>query len=365
MLMFAVSTLIGLAWLAPAALAAAPIKGGRYAGKWSTGSRKGDRYIAFNVDDQGRAFVSDPRLVFEGSEFDGPCQQLGPWDLGGSQRDNVSADSTTVSDGTTARIRPNGSFSLSIAQTRGDVSARLRLFGRFMRSGRTATGTFTDASSRAGTSRCAERGTFTGRFTGQRHLTMGSCTPPRTRTLEDDGSFRIYAERYVYDPVIPGRANGGGVYGCNRSTGQRWFLAPDGPSDGYIDHYECGESLGELATAGALALFSVDGQCTNGAATDRMRIIDLTTGTLRLDTDPRVAPFPAGFVEDVALAPTGSAAWTVCQFQGHTCQVVDETAYGPNTLLDQGDTIDPKSLTLDGTTLSWHNNGETKTATLN
>jgi hypothetical protein len=67
----AISAPLGLTWLATAALATAPIKGGRYAGKWSTGSRKGDRYVAFNVDDQGRAFVSDPRLVFEGSEFDG------------------------------------------------------------------------------------------------------------------------------------------------------------------------------------------------------------------------------------------------------------------------------------------------------
>ena len=297
--------------------------------------------------------MSDPRLVFEGSEFDGPCQQLGPWDLGGSQRDNVSDDLTTVSDGTAARIRPNGSFSLSMALTRGRVSARLRLFGRFVGSGRTATGTFSDASSRADKLRCAKRGSFTVRFTGQRHLTVGSCPPSRTRTLADDGVIRVYEERYVYDPVIPGRANGGAVYGCNPATGQRWFLAPDAPSDGYIDHYECGESLGKLATAGALALFSVDGQCTNGAATDRMRIVDVSTGTLRLDAEPRVAPFPVGFVESVALAPTGSAAWTVCQFQGHTCQVVDETAYGPNTVLDQGDQIEPESLTLDGTTLSW------------
>jgi hypothetical protein len=39
--MLAISTVIGLVWWVPAAPAAAPIKGGRYAGKWSTGSRRG------------------------------------------------------------------------------------------------------------------------------------------------------------------------------------------------------------------------------------------------------------------------------------------------------------------------------------
>ena len=361
-----IAALVAVLSVAPVCLAAGPVKGARYAGKWSTGSSKGDRYIAFNVDDQSRAFVSDPRLVFEGSEFDGPCQQLGPWDLAGSQRDDVSGDSTTVSDGSAVRIRPNGRFSLSMALTRGNVPARFRLAGRFAESGRTATGSFTDASARAGKSRCAKRGTFSVRFTGQRHLTAGTCTPPRTRTLADDGVFRIYEERYVYDPVIPGRANGRAVYGCNPATGQRWFLAPDAPSAGYIDRYACGDGLAELATANKLVLVSLNDQCTGDIGSGPIRIVDLTTGTVLLDTDPRVRPFsPMSLVDSVALAPTGSAAWIVCQLGNHLpCQVVDETAYGPNTLLDQGDQIDPQSLTLDGTTLSWTNNGETSTATL-
>jgi hypothetical protein len=41
---------LGLLWFAPGCLAAGPIKGGRYAGP----------SIAFNVGDNGRAFVSNP-----------------------------------------------------------------------------------------------------------------------------------------------------------------------------------------------------------------------------------------------------------------------------------------------------------------
>ena len=66
------------------------------------------------------------------------------------------------------------------------------------------------------------------------------------------------------------------------------------------------------------------------------------------------------------LAPTGSAAWIICKWlETHgPCQVVNEVTFGSNTLLDQGDQVDPKSLTLDGSTVTWRNNGETKTATL-
>jgi hypothetical protein len=67
-------------------LAAGPIPGGRYAGKWTaagnprSGGQRGG-YLAFNVDERGRAFVSDPRVVFEDSQIDAPCMAT-PWDLG-------------------------------------------------------------------------------------------------------------------------------------------------------------------------------------------------------------------------------------------------------------------------------------------
>lgn len=83
-----------------------------------------------------------------------------------------------------------------------------------------------------------KRGTFSARFTGQRHLAVGTCTPPKTRTVDDDGVTRIYSEHYVYDPAVrPYENEGAGdsevMYACNRTTGRRWFLAADDKSDGF------------------------------------------------------------------------------------------------------------------------------------
>jgi hypothetical protein len=64
--------------------------------------------------------------------------------------------------------------------------------------------------------------------------------------------------------------------------------------------------------------------------------------------------------------PNGSAAWIVCTVFANPqlCQVVDEVANGPSTVLDQGDQIDPTSLGLGGTTLTWRDGGQTRTASL-
>ena len=64
----------------------------------------------------------------------------------------------------------------------------------------------------------------------------------------------------------------------------------------------------------------------------------------------------------MVVARDGSAAWIECR--SHDCQVVDEVAFGPDTPLDHSNRIDRKSLVLHGTTLSWRDNGETKSATL-
>ena len=65
----ALAVALGLLWFVPGCLAAGPIKAGRYAGP----------SIAFNVGDNGRAFVSNPHIVFQGSQIDAPCASL-PWD---------------------------------------------------------------------------------------------------------------------------------------------------------------------------------------------------------------------------------------------------------------------------------------------
>jgi hypothetical protein len=243
---------------------------------------------------------------------------------------------------------------------------------RFTHSGRLATGTLQVSSSRSGES-CTKRGTFAARFTGQRHLAVGTCSPPHTRTLADDRVSRVYRERYVYDPVVRnfdgGYDNGTVLYACQRRAGRRWFLAGDdtskGPEGGLQAYYGWAEEGGRVTLSGQFVAIGVFDACVFGFASG-VRIVDLHSGNVEFEEDATAGDFDhLAEVKALALSPSGSADWIVCEgFGQHHCQVVDEVAFGPSTELDRSDKIDSKSLTLDGSTLSWRNNGETKTATL-
>ena len=212
------------------------------------------------------------------------------------------------------------------------------------------------------------------RFTGQRHFAVGTCSPPNTKTLADDGPSRVYEERYVYDPVVrdfSDDGNGAVIYGCNRATHRRWVLAGD-DSNSLFDYYNCAEYGGPAAVAGRYMAVVVDWACEPGVGYGFIRVVDLKSGTVRLDRAALVQhgndfdPHAGNNATSLVLAPTGSAAWILCRAMADhpPCEVVDEIALGPNTLLDEGAEIDHKSLTLHGSTLSWRNGGETKTAML-
>jgi len=248
---------LGLLWLAPACVAAGPITGGRYAGKTSTSG-----YVAFNVGDNGRAFVSNPRLVFEGSEIHAPCGvrdqdgTLRPWDLGGSRRLDVSSEVGTVGDGTPVSIRADGRFGVSEMVTSVGTRAALTLTGRFASGGRRAKGWFRVSASEPGQWACATRGTFAARFTGQRHFTHGPCAPSGVKLRAANGSARVYEQRYIYDPVVrnndaPGSAApygpGAVEYGCTRGNDTQWFLAGNDTSDGLFDYYLCSDHFENVA----------------------------------------------------------------------------------------------------------------------
>jgi hypothetical protein len=332
-----------------------------------------------------RSSLTPARL--QSSQIDAPCA-TSPWDLGGVRRFDVSGYYHTVSDGTPVQIRPNGSFFLSSATDHGDplwpgadAPTSLRLRGRFADSGHLATGSFRVSRSPAGLPPCVKRGTFRARFTGQRHLTVGACPPPHATSLAGDGV--VYEEDYVYDPVIRhsdiASDLGGVIYGCDRATGRRWFLAGDDTNDALVNYYNCAEKgVGNLpagfpgsrvASAGELVALGLYELCVSGFGSE-VRIVDLQTGMVQLDRPAPAQPFASGGpnsnIRSVALAPGGSAAWIVCDDFSTTpdCQVVDEVAYGPNQLLDLSHQVDPDSLNLNGSSLSWRNNGETKTATL-
>jgi hypothetical protein len=362
-------------------LAAAPIKGGRYAGKTST---KG--YVAFNVGDNGRAFVSNPRLVLQGSEIDAPCglrDEVGlrPWDLGGSRRSDLFDDQTTVGSGRPVRVRADGRFGLVEKAASAGARSELSVKGRFASDGLRALGSFRVRATGSGARACARRGTFVARFTGQRHFTRGDCPPAGVKLRAANGSAVVYHERYVYDPVVrnndaPGAAPpygpGSVEYGCVLGGRRQWFLAGNDSSSGLFDYYLCGENFQHVVLAHELAGLALFEVCQPGVAGGEVRIVDLRTGKVRFFVnDVSVGRnFPRSrqnLVYGLVLAPSGSAAWLMCtadHAEPRVCQVVEEAAYWPLIVLDQGQLIKARSLALHGSTLSWLSDGEKKTARL-
>ena len=79
------------------------------------------------------------------------------------------------------------------------------------------------------------------------------------------------------------------------------------------------------------------------------------------DPQPPAGAAPRSTVTDLVLRPTGSVAW-VADDEGR--RRVDALSSGDFRTLDSGTGIDPDSLELQGSTLSWTNGGQEKTATL-
>jgi hypothetical protein len=360
---------LALLWLAPNCLAASPIPGGRYAGTTSSGD-----FVAFNVDDHGEAFVSNPRIVYQGSEIDAPCA-AGPWDLGGSRRRDAAGQHTTLSNGKAVRVHAGGTFGLAALADDNGTRARLKLTGRFSGSGKRADGSFTvSGSSRQG--RCTKRGTFVATFTGQRHLSRGACPPAGSTSIVDTGVRRVYEETYIYDQVVRnsggGYGPGGAIYGCEGRSGAHWFLSGDDTPQALAHYYGCGENFEGVVVLGDLAALSLGELCRQpGVVQAWGRVVNLRSGMVLADASGTVGAFPpnptdGSLIQRGVITPSGSVAWITCTVfaQPRVCQVDAAPANAPATVLDQGDQIDPLSLTLQGFTVSWRNNGETKTAPL-
>ena len=69
---------------------------------------------------------------------------------------------------------------------------------------------------------------------------------------------------------------------------------------------------------------------------------------------------------DLELKPNGSLGW-MAQLSSYIVQTVEVAAVrmSGRRLLDSGSDLDPESLALDGSTLSWQKAGVTQSATLN
>lgn len=102
-----------------------------------------------------------------------------------------------------------------------------------------------------------------------------------------------------------------------------------------------------------------DGSRGRRRATARVQVIDLRDGSRIHDW----ADHQVGATRPLMTA-TGAVAWSAFNIDSPENQIRKSDADGERVVLDSGSGIDTQSLTLDGTTLSWRNNGEFRTAEL-
>jgi hypothetical protein len=183
----------------------------------------------------------------------------------------------------------------------------------------------------------------------------GTCTPPRTATLARSASGRIYAQTDADDRG--GRTRN--AYGCQFGERKRFFLTQHEPPDDYVAAAATGGSLG------AVARYVCPLDCGGSVA-----VVDLATGQqVRRDDVAPMCNQPTTQPPEVAslvLAPSGSYAYIAGGYFDQPPAVNDvvKNVAGSNTLLDCGTGIAPRSLSLSGSTLSWLNSGEPRTAPL-
>ena len=194
------------------------------------------------------------------------------------------------------------------------------------------------------------------------------CRPPGSEMVARNGVARIYTEEVVED---------GDDYAvfvaCRLATEETRVLGRDGCGDAYTG---C-DFLGQAMLAGDKVAY-VAGHYNGRYGPDRrssLVVLDTSTWQIereiaeREDYEAVARRFTA-----VVLKPNGSIGWILHRrdsawdgystYYTETYEVRKSDTTGSNVLLDSGADVDPESLTLNGSTLTWMRAGEARSATL-
>lgn len=176
----------------------------------------------------------------------------------------------------------------------------------------------------------------------------GRCGPASAKTLAANGRVRVYAQHQV-------------VYGCSVARGRSFRL-------GHASRALAEARVGPVAVAGDLAAYGLQsfGVDTVSASVVVRR---LTDGTEIKDLQATRAVGAEAFesIGSVAVLATGAVAWIGSEHSivGHRSAIeVHTDGTGGDRVLDSGPNIDPASLRLHGSRLSWVDGGATRHATL-
>jgi hypothetical protein len=174
------------------------------------------------------------------------------------------------------------------------------------------------------------------------------CGPPSAKTLAASGRVRVYALHQI-------------VYGCSVARSRSFRL-------GHAARALAESRVGPVAVAGDLAAYGLQsfGVDTVSASVAVRRLTDGTV-VKQLRATRAVGAEAFESIGSVAVLANGAVAWIGSEHSivGHRSAIeVHAAGAGGDHVLDSGSAIDPTSLRLHGSRLSWVDAGVTRHATL-
>jgi hypothetical protein len=174
------------------------------------------------------------------------------------------------------------------------------------------------------------------------------CGPASAKTLASDSRVRVYVLHQV-------------VYGCSVARGRSFRL---GRAERALSH----SRVGPVAVAGDLAAYGLQsfGVDTVSASVVVRRLTD-GAQVKQLGATRAVGAEAFQSIGSVVVNASGAVAWIGAEHSivGHRSAIeVHADGSGGDRVLDSGPNIDPASLRLHGSQLSWADGGATRHATL-
>jgi len=177
-----------------------------------------------------------------------------------------------------------------------------------------------------------------------------SCNPQGSHTIASGEKARVYSLRKL-------------VYGCAYATGKAWRLGEQSACGPGSDGVQAAHVAAALAGYG-LRSCGVD---SGSAVVIVRRLTDGKQLVERAATERSTGAESYQSVGSLALKADRSVAWIGVgqSIIGHGKTVeVRRFQSGQETLLDSGSAVDPASLRLHGSTLTWKHGKQTRSATL-
>jgi hypothetical protein len=190
------------------------------------------------------------------------------------------------------------------------------------------------------------------------HRPPQGCGPASAVTLRRDKMAR------VYELSAEGPSRGQPTYGCLFSTRHSWRLDLPGRWT-FLNPQTV--VLRAPWVAYAITSNGVDGS-GSGISVKNLRTGAVTQGFPAITTPPEPGPERFRSVEKIVLQGNGNVAWIgqetsiiSTEWSRRQVEIADSAGFA---VVDESVGIEPKSLTLNGTTLTWSDSGETRIAQL-